>query len=408
MKKYYFIFLTTLCLFSFFYACKKNDSTTLKPSDTSLQANQSFTTLTSSISNDADSTEVPTLLGRQLTNPYLIPNMQQAYANLGITNITVNVTNLYVRFKPTDVDQLMYLDSICDEQGIDLFETPVDYEVISEGDYYQDPNIPMEDITWQYAVVPPSFSFPSNIIHETIAQIHIPGDDYTAVETEAERLAALQDGFTSYSSSLTLTPSKGGITPNIAADCPTGFHWDAIARDCVKDDPQPTYTPPPPAPDAAKPAGNIYVYDTQYSANLPVKNARIVARRWFKTERTFTDLNGHFQLTKRFKHKVRILVKFKNTNVTVRGLRGIRLWQMLFPIKKSLGVFSGDKSSIVYNFNLYSDLRSKGNRYWAGPATINADYEYRQYAIQEGVTLPPTHLKILIHPGGDGGAFTPM
>lgn len=77
MKNFYLIFLTTLCLFSLFYACKKNDSVTLKQPEASLQATQSFTTLASSISNDADSTEVPTILGRQLTNPYLIPNMQQ-------------------------------------------------------------------------------------------------------------------------------------------------------------------------------------------------------------------------------------------------------------------------------------------------------------------------------------------
>lgn len=56
------------------------------------------------------------------------------------------------------------------------------------GDYYQDPSIPDEQITWQYAVVPPDFQFPAGIQYQILAQIHIPGNDYTAVETEAERL----------------------------------------------------------------------------------------------------------------------------------------------------------------------------------------------------------------------------
>ena len=34
------------------------------------------------------------------------------------------------------------LDSIMDAQGLDLFDTPMDYEVTYEGDYYQDPSIP--------------------------------------------------------------------------------------------------------------------------------------------------------------------------------------------------------------------------------------------------------------------------
>jgi hypothetical protein len=34
------------------------------------------------------------------------------------------------------------LDSIMDAQGLDLFDTPMDYEVTYEGGYYQDPSIP--------------------------------------------------------------------------------------------------------------------------------------------------------------------------------------------------------------------------------------------------------------------------
>lgn len=143
------------------------------------------------VDNDGDSIERPTILGMQHVNPYRIPNMQQAYANLGITNVTVNVTNLYVRFLPNSVQQLATLDSTLDTQGLDLFDAPMDYDVLQEGDYYQDPSIPDSDITYQYAVVPPNFQFSPGIAYTVLAQIHIPTDAYTAVETEAERLAAV-------------------------------------------------------------------------------------------------------------------------------------------------------------------------------------------------------------------------
>ena len=50
----------------------------------------------------------------------------------------------------------------------------------------------------------------------------------------------------------------------------------------------------------------------------PVKFTRIVARRFFKIDKTYTDANGNFQLSKRFPHKVTIIVKFRTSTVSVR------------------------------------------------------------------------------------------
>lgn len=92
-------------------SCKKNelqsDKTLSKATDSSslmklkgLSSSMMANSLATSVfeNHDDDSIERKTVLGSQLTNPYLIPNMQQAYRNLGITNVAVNVTNLYVRF----------------------------------------------------------------------------------------------------------------------------------------------------------------------------------------------------------------------------------------------------------------------------------------------------------------------
>ncbi len=432
---YYCGFLIFLLLSG---SCKKNelgyDKTSSKGIDSSLMTLKGLSSgmmmgsLATSVfeNHDDDSIERITVLGNQLPNPYLIPNMQQAYRNLGITNVTVNVTNLYVRFKPADVDQLDVLTTAMEAQNLEVFDTPVDYDVNYEGDYYQDPSVPDEQITWQYAVVPPDFQFPAGIQYQILAQIHIPGNDYTAVETEAERLAG----------SSNMLPNSIRPQPNIYQcpidshwdysvracvpnDCPPDYHWDYYHRVCVPDNcPQGYYwdgtncvanqiSPPAPAPDAVVPGGNILVYDTQTQSDRAVRKATVVARRWFKIERGFTDNNGHYQLTKRFKNKVRVNVKFKNPDAEVRGLRGVRLWQMLFPIKKTLGVYSGDKSNISYTFPLYSDPSSKGRVYWAGATTHNSVQDYRDYAPQEGIGQPPTGIKIMMNRYVEDGA-TPM
>jgi len=139
--------------------------------------------------------------------------MKQAYTNLGITSVPVTVTNLYIRFKPA-IDQVSLLDSVMDGQGLELFDAPFDYQILKEGDYYQDPSIPGEQPTWQYTTIPANFTYPAGIQYETLASIHIPGDSYTAVETEAERLAALQDG------GGTLTAGSGAVVQPNVPQCP--------------------------------------------------------------------------------------------------------------------------------------------------------------------------------------------
>lgn len=297
------------------------------------------------------------------------------------------------------------------------------YQVLQEGDYYQDPSVPAEQPTWQYAVVPPAFQFPAGVQYQTLAQIHIPGDNYTAVETEAERLAALQDGGGGALSAV--------VHPN-TPQCPDGYHWDFATNTCVScpdgytwdgrtcalnpPPPPPNPNPPAPAPDAAVPAGSITVFDTQLPGTagnhlFPLRNVRIVAKRWFKIERTYTDNNGHFQCTKRFKHKVKIKVKFKNNDAFVRSMRGFRLWQILLPFNKTTGVYSGDKSNIVYNFPQFPNSGSgaKGNRYWSASTVFNAVQEYKDYATQEGIGLPRSGLKILMtNLAGFGSGSSPM
>jgi hypothetical protein len=156
------------------------------------------------------------------------------------------------------------------------------------------------------------------------------------------------------------------------------------------------------------PAGNITVTDDILNVNAPhspVRMARVVARRFLKIERVFTDNNGRFQFTKSFRNKSTLLVKFKNDNAIIKGLRGARLWQILMPVKIKMGTYRGNLSNIAYNVEDNNTLRSRGARHWAAATMHNKVQEFTDLAT--GFTAPPNKLRVLIMPGVSGGS-TPM
>lgn len=57
-------------------------------------------------------------------------------------------THWYVRFLPAQAAEMRTLVDL----GLILFDYPLDYEILEQGDLYHDPSIPSDEITWQYAV----------------------------------------------------------------------------------------------------------------------------------------------------------------------------------------------------------------------------------------------------------------
>lgn len=114
-----------------------------------------------------DSVLQPTILGYHLINtPYSLASMRQAYLNLFGNNSGVDITNVYYRFKPSSPQQLAILKDL----DIDLYDHPLDYDVVQEGDYYNDGVTPAEDIPWLYAVTELSFVPPAGIQYQELAR----------------------------------------------------------------------------------------------------------------------------------------------------------------------------------------------------------------------------------------------
>ena len=79
-------------------------------------------------------------LGEKLEDPYTVENMQEALTKLYPTKagrIDIKATDLYVRFLPADDAQLKRLKAL----DLYLMDHPMDYRIVREGDYYQDPEV---------------------------------------------------------------------------------------------------------------------------------------------------------------------------------------------------------------------------------------------------------------------------
>jgi hypothetical protein len=398
--------LSTLIIF--IYSCKKSSEVS---EHTAPLKNPKLQSLVSTGSGtcyetlepdwNGDSVLTPTILGYHLVNnPYSVSVMQQAAVNLYGNANGITANKKYVRFKPSGDAQLEQLDNL----DLDLFDYPLDYEVVQEGDYY-DQGLPSEEIPWLYTVVDIAFVPPAGIQYETLANLYVPADDIY-LENEAFRITGNPVESLDCDNSLVDKTAKTsrvavpqcppdyhwdyGLHQCVANDCPSGYHWDGSA--CVPDAPP----PPPPPPPSKQPSGQILVFDNAIGNNVPVRQTRVVLKRFLKIDRTYTNDNGNFSSGKHFHNKVNIVVKFKNNLMRATAIRGARYWQMFFPIKHGLGKYSGNLSNLSFVFTEATDRVSRAYRNWWAAQLMNAYLEYNQHAAALGTGILPTDLRIVL------------
>lgn len=358
----------------------------------------------SSSNPDPNNGDEPIILGQQLPNPYTVANMQAAVNILYGGNYPITASHLYVRFKPSSSEQLVTLD---ETEDLELQDYPIDYELVQDGDYYQDPTLGTEDFHWLYTVVPANYNFPQGIQHEVLEQLYLPDNNEILEDLAESMLAGAQYSsarvsnlpvvkidredvqIESFNYSLEQCPCFDPASPcPVWPDCGLGGGGGSGGGG----------NPPPPPP----PSG-IYVEEqtvcNQPTRILPLRQVNVVAKRWFKFWRGYTDDNGKFTVTKNFRNKVKVIVKTKNGNARVSKVRGIRLWQMLFPTRKRIGVFDGSElPSIRYVFTKPTDgsASNKDLAYWASATTHNSIVEFREYTTEFNLPQPPSNLKVMV------------
>lgn len=292
-------------------------------------------------------------LGEKLEDPYTVENMQEALTKLYPTKAgrgDIKATDLYVRFLPADDAQLKRL------QALDLYlmDHPMDYRIVREGDYYHDPEVGEEAITWQYAVVPQDFSFPEDIRYELLDECYISehdpltradGDiDWLRVEEEAFRLTGNAD--------LWVPRTKGG---------------------------------------SSAPAGRITIEDPDFSGGKPfgVAGVKVVCNIFVKISITYTDRDGYYKMSKSFSGNPRYRLVFQNA-------KGFNIGLNLIIIPASVSTLGkGSPEGMDVHVNAGSD-----GALFRRCAVNNAAYDYYSRCKDTDLDIrePPKDLRIWIFP----------
>ena len=289
------------------------------------------------------------VLGQKLDDPYSVKNVTRAIENLYPTKagrVDVTPTDVYVRMLPKNSAEYQKLV----DAGFELIDHPLDYQIVRDGDYYHDPEIGEEEITWQYAVIPHGTAIPEGITYEILDDCYIPetgtksedGIDWDAVEKEAFRLTGNED--------LMAGITKGG---------------------------------------AGQPEGRITIVDPDANGGQPfgVAGVTVVCNVFVKFGIARTDRDGYYKISKKYSANPRYRLMFKNKEGFAIGFN-----KVIIPASMStLG--KGDVSGIDVTVTEKSD-----GKLWRRCVVNNAAYDYITRCSQDDMDIarPPQNLRIWI------------
>ena len=294
------------------------------------------------------------VLGKRLENPYRTENVTKALEQLYPTKadrVPVKSTDYYVRFLPADKEECDRLEAM----GLELVDHPLDYEIAVDGDWYHDPEVPGNNVTWQYAVVPVDFEFPDGIEYEIIHECHIINSE---TQTKAD-----------------------------------GIDWEAVERQAyvITGNADRIYEPDTRATKTV-PSGRITIVDAHANGGKPfgVAGVRVSCNAFVKFDRAYTDRDGYYRMTKKFSSRLRYRLVFKNKKGFAIGLNLI-----LVPASVST---LGKASSSGVNMTVTA---SSDEKLFRRCVVNNAAYDYysRCAASDMNISLPPSDLRIWIFAG---------
>ena len=289
------------------------------------------------------------VLGNKLEDPYSVENVTKALDALYPTRsgrTQVDPTDYYVRFLPADETEYERLEDL----GLELMDHPLDYQIVKEGDYYHDPGVAEDAITWQYAVVPLDFAFPKDIVHEILDRCYLPehdpgtrsgsdGIDWAAVERESFRL----------------TGNADLLQPQTRA--------------------------------SSKPQGRITIVDDEANGGkaFGVAGVRIVANSFVKISTAYSDRDGYYSLSKSYSSSVRYRLMFQNKKGFAIGVN-----LLLVPASMS-ALGKGAAEGIDVEITKESD-----RKLFARCTVNNAVYDYFERCDESDLNLPlpPSNLRI--------------
>lgn len=303
------------------------------------------------------------VLGEKLNNPYSIANMQAALDEMSGTRSdmslkTIEPNKLYVRFLPKDTSDINLLDHL----DLELFDYPLDYDIVQEGDFYHDPSIPDSMPTWLYTTVDVGFVFPE-MEYEILEECYIPeyGDSDDEMETRSANDNILNELEMVAIDNANL-PTKYQITPETRA---LGF--------------------------GTKPSGYITMDNDFTGESEPVKGVKVRCYFLVNISSAYTSSTGYYKIGHKYVCGPHYSIVYENTNdFTVWGN-----WACIAAAQHSLGYHS--KSGHDKHIN-------KEENEWKWAVINNAGYDYYEMCKKEGIKTPSSNLKIWCWPNASSSS----
>ncbi len=225
----------------------------------------------------------------------------------------ITPTHYYVKFTPQNEDDLLKLDSLDKRDDLVLFNFPLDYEIIEEGNYLERSDAREIKYSPVYTTIPVNFSLPPGLSYEILAEVYKP----TPGEWDLEVAAYVLSG-----NSADLDISYHGEPLNI--DNLAGFLNESYNNRMNL---------------GYRPYGWFKVYDTETADYVGVKYTKIAIGNAIFWRYTYTDDNGYFESPVNFVVPVRIRAKWRSSLGVIRRsaneLLGIGVSDFLMKEKKN-------------------------------------------------------------------------
>jgi hypothetical protein len=287
------------------FSCKKIQEET-PPTETKKRNNKSMSISTSQG-------------GVQLQNPYKTSLMASAYTqvkqnNPNFPDLYVRTTHLYVKVTPADSLQIEALS--CDSL-IELYNYPLDRSFKPEDDPEvmfepTEAELKMGIMHSQYACIPVGYNFPQNIPYEILDELYVPELDPRINDENGimDMYDEVTDSLEVRAFNMTGNDIEEEQTENMTQG--RGVTMERRHR-------------------KFNPKGRATRIDDEFNTattQIPIHGVKVRARRWFNTKSTFTDANGNYQITYRFRRPVNYSIdwsqrdfQMRNTNLFLRPAR---------------------------------------------------------------------------------------
>jgi hypothetical protein len=362
-------------------------SDTLNENNETADSNNSLTAKAANENNKPD-IHTQIVLGNKLVNPYSVGNMQAAFKyysdNIDSSKFPekdVKASHYYIKITPQSEADLETLDKLDDETNEDtpvLQDHPVDYEVITEGDFYIKPNDENDLYHPVYTTIPVGYTLPGDLKYEVLDKLYEPADNEFDVETVSLYFAGWKDDLEADGINLTDQNSLNLYLKNQMSGKSSNKFY---------------------------PTGRVTIENTGTNTTEGLMQAEISYGRVFWWHYTYTDNNGNFVgNAKKYRGSVSIRAKWRGNTATIR-----KTWNEVLGMFVSDYLMSVNKNSNgATKYINYTSFSGQGNHLWAKGTVNNGLRKYVDYCNSKGITNTISHANVWAWEGSNQYGATPM